>query len=204
MSDTTDSSAASVTDISPPTRRTAVQLLTAAVGFLVVAVPTALAGLFFLDPLFPRRKRGGSENAVAGPEGFVKLRVNTEIVPDDGTPMSVTVVTDLTDAWNMYKDEPIGSIWLRRKSDGTIVAFNATCPHLGCSVDFRSSEEEFYCPCHTSAFDLDGSRKNRIPPRGMDDLEIITATNGEQDPSGTELWVRYQDFRGATEEKIPV
>ena len=149
-------------------------------------------------------RRGKKAGAGGGNEEFIKLRINTDAVPADGTPVAVTVIADQVDAWNKYKDVPIGSIWLRRKSDGSLVAFSSTCPHLGCSVDYRVSDNDFYCPCHTSAFDLDGERKNKVPPRTMDDLEIFTAIDGERDEAGTELWVRYQNFRGGTDQKIEV
>ena len=188
------------TEILPQNRRSAVQLLTGLLGLLLNVIPVTLGGLFFLDPLLRRRK-----TAKSGPDdGFIKLKVNTDVIPADGSPVAVTVVDDLTDAWNKYKDVPIGSIWLRRRSDGSLAAFNATCPHLGCSVDYRASSNDFYCPCHTSAFDLEGERKNEIPPRAMDGLEVFTATNGSRTKSGTELWVKYQEFRGGTDEKIEI
>jgi hypothetical protein len=38
----------------------------------------------------------------------------------------------------------------------------------------------------------------------MDVLEVAMRTNGIDDPNGSEIWVRYQKFRGACAEKIPV
>ena len=35
-----------------------------------------------------------------------------------------------------------------------VVAFNSTCTHQGCSVDWESSE--FACPCHGSKFSANG------------------------------------------------
>ncbi|HEV7870916.1 MAG: putative Rieske (2Fe-2S) domain ferredoxin [Modestobacter sp.] len=34
---------------------------------------------------------------------------------------------------------------------GTVVAFDAECPHQGCSV--RATDDGLVCPCHASAFD---------------------------------------------------
>lgn len=180
----------------PHSRRTVLQIFTATLGLLLNVIPVALGGLFFLDPLFRRGRSDGN--------GFVRLGVSSDAVPADGTPIAVTVTADLTDAWNKYRDVPIGSVWLRRNEDGSLAAFNSTCPHLGCAVDFRSSNSDFYCPCHTSAFSLDGKPKNEVPPRGMDSLDIYTATAGKPDKNGTELWVQYRDFRGGTSEKIEV
>jgi menaquinol-cytochrome c reductase iron-sulfur subunit len=191
-------------------RSTAVQLLTALLSFVIVAVPSTLGGLFFLDPIL-RKRHGSAGGGVGAPgvprkdeAGFIRLDVTADVIPVDGTPVAVKVNDDLEDAWNKFPDVPVGSIWLRRNPDGTIVAFNSICPHLGCSVDYRRSENDFYCPCHTSAFALDGRKTNNIPPRDMDGLEVSVRKAGKDDASGSELWVKYQKFRGTTAEKIPV
>ncbi len=188
----------------PQSRRTAVQVLTGFLGLVLNLVPLTISGLFFLDPLLRRLRGNDADDEAAATSEFVRLAVDTDAIPADGTPVAVTVVADQTDAWNRYKNVPIGSIWLRRTSNGAITAFSSTCPHLGCSVDYRTSNNDFYCPCHTSAFDLDGQPRNEIPPRAMDELEVFTAIDGRRDESGTELWVRYQEFRGGTDQKLEV
>lgn len=187
----------------PETRRNIlVEGITAVISFLLVAVPSTLGGLFFLHPVLKSKKSsatGGGDLA-----GFIKLDLTAESVPADGTPVAVTVKSDLVDAWNKFRDVAVGSIWLRKNPDGTIVVFNSVCPHLGCSVNYRRSENDFFCPCHTSSFSLDGKKTNEVPPRDMDDLELKTATDGAVDKNGVELWVKFQNFRGANTEKIPV
>ncbi len=37
-----------------------------------------------------------------------------------------------------------------------ILAFNATCPHQGCLVNWNKVQKVFVCPCHASAFSPDG------------------------------------------------
>jgi cytochrome b6-f complex iron-sulfur subunit len=37
-----------------------------------------------------------------------------------------------------------------------IAAFNATCPHQGCLVNWNKVQKVFVCPCHASAFAPDG------------------------------------------------
>ena len=192
-----------------PRRGMLVQSITALISFVIVALPSTLGGLFFLDPILRKRKtasRGAAEGEVAKKDdaGFIRLDVTPDAVPDDGTPVSVTVRDDLTDAWNLFRDVPVGSIWLRKIGDGPLVAFNSVCPHLGCSVDYRRAENEFLCPCHTSAFALDGKKTNEIPPRDMDTLEVSMRTNGREDPNGIEIWVKFQNFQRATSEKIVI
>jgi thiosulfate dehydrogenase [quinone] large subunit len=35
---------------------------------------------------------------------------------------------------------------------GQFVAFDAVCPHAGCTVEFDSSQHVMVCPCHGSLF----------------------------------------------------
>lgn len=203
-SQTEPSDAADVdAESNPQTRRGLLyQGITAVFSFVLVTVPATLGGIFFLDPILRNRKKGKTDGE--GFDGFIKLDLNREAVPADGTPVSVTVKSDLTDAWNRFRDVPVGSVWLRKNPDGQILVFNSVCPHLGCSVNYRRSENDFFCPCHTSRFELDGTKTNEVPPRDMDVLELKTGTSGAPDESGQELWIRYQNFRGGRAEKIPV
>ncbi|MFM7057899.1 MAG: ubiquinol-cytochrome c reductase iron-sulfur subunit [Planctomycetota bacterium] len=191
-----------------PRRSLLYQGLTAFISTVIVAIPAGLGGLFFLDPILRRPKSdGGGRAQGAGRKdenGFIRLDVTREAVPADGTPVSVTVYDDIEDAWNRFPNVPVGSIWLRKVGDGPIIAFNSICPHLGCSVNYRRAENDFFCPCHTSAFALDGKKSNEVPPRDMDALEVAMRTGGQDDPAGSEIWVKFQNFRRATAEQIPI
>jgi nitrite reductase/ring-hydroxylating ferredoxin subunit len=172
-----------------PRRGFFVRVTAVFVGAVCGAVPF-LAGLAFLaDPLIRKDETDGGD-------GFLPLGIGPEALPDDGTPLAVNVVADRVDAWNVYPQQPIGSVWLRKDDQGNVAVFSTTCPHLGCYIDYRAGQRDFFCPCHASTFNLDGQRQNRIPPRDMDTLELTVREE--------KLWVRFQKFRGATAEKVPV
>ena len=40
-----------------------------------------------------------------------------------------------------------------RLADGAYVAFDAVCPHAGCTVGWNPSDSTLLCPCHGAAFD---------------------------------------------------
>lgn len=169
------------------------------VGTLAGAVPACCGAAMFLDPLLRSRKVDAGSAATAPPaeigEGF--LRITTlDSLPLDGTPRSFQVIADLVDAWNKFPQTPIGAVYLRREGD-TVSCFNARCPHLGCTVQFREGEQKYVCPCHDSAFNLDGSRNNQIPPRDLDTLEVKTDASGG-------VWVKFLKFRAGTHEKKPL
>lgn len=182
---------------SPPRRGFLTKALAALTGGLVVLIPAGAGIGFFLNPILRRGKSAGADGpARRDEEGF--LRVTTlSALPGDGAPRIFTVYDDIVDAWNKFVDEPIGRVYLRKLSDGAVTAFNVRCPHLGCAVDFRPAQRDYFCPCHTSAFDLDGAKKNAIPPRGMDSLDVKIK-------NADEVWVRFQSFRAGTPGKIAI
>lgn len=178
-----------------PTRRGFLYKAGTAIISAVVGIVPVISGLFFfLDPLRKRKTAGGKNS---GKEGFIKVG-SMEAVPKDGTPARFPVIVDRReDAWTTYLNVAIGAVYVRIDDKGEVVAFNVTCPHLGCAVDFLPGRKQYLCPCHDSAFALDGQRTNQTPPRDLDSLEV----DKEQLKTG-EIWVKYQDFRTGEEHKV--
>jgi Rieske Fe-S protein len=52
---------------------------------------------------------------------------------------------------------PEAGAWLRRRSDGELMALDDRCPHLGCRQKWNPERNRFECPCHGSEFDIDGN-----------------------------------------------
>ena len=109
----------------------------------------------------------------------------------DGEPKRVAVIDDRRDAWTVEKHVELGSVWLVKKG-AEVVAFSAVCPHLGCSVN--AVDAGFACPCHTSAFEIDGKRKSGPSPRDLDRL----ATRIEDG----HVAVDFRRFRIGVHEKV--
>ena len=119
-------------------------------------------------------------------------------LPEGGTPAKFGIVRErVTDAWTTLANVPVGAVYLMRDGDSA-KAFNLKCPHLGCAIDYRGEQGDFFCPCHNSAFALDGSvsSDSSPSPRGMDDLELKVEDGY--------VWVRFQHFRPNVAEKIPL
>lgn len=205
MSDSESQVATVCTAAAEPATKRRTVLMTAVIGFLgsaILAIPTAISGLLFLDPLL-KKKRGSGATDDDQLAGFTKLTVNPASIPADGSPVAVTVRTDQDNAWNRFRDVPVGNVWVRRTDKG-IQVFNSVCPHLGCTVDFRSTERDFRCPCHSATFDLDGQKQNQVSPRNMDSLESVLVADGKISSDGDEIWVMFQNFARGTSEKKPV
>lgn len=159
-----------------------------AVGGAIAVVP-ALAGLLVLfDPL---RRKSASGGAV--------LVASLDSLPEDGAPRKFSVLATRVDAWNRSPNVPVGAVYLQRLGQGGVRAFNVVCPHAGCFVDYRPTENHYHCPCHNSSFALDGKvRDPKSPsPRGLDDLPVEIRNGGE-------VWVTFQNYRAGVHEKIPV
>ena len=152
-------------------------LVAAVIGGVIGVVPFLSGLLVFMDPI--KRRKGSNNNAV---------RVTSlESLPPDGIPRKFPVLADRIDAWNRFKDVPIGAVYLRRTAK-SVEALNVVCPHAGCFVDFSPVKGRFECPCHNSSFTVSGKIANPASPspRGLDTLEVEVR-------DGKEIWVYFHN-----------
>ena len=191
-----DRSLADAPPAGSPRRNFIAKALAFLTGGALVTLPTAAGLAFFLDPLLRKRDTSGGGVGRRDAEGFLPV-TPLAAIPADGRPQIFTVYDDAVDAWNKFANQPVGRVFLRRLPDGSVTAFNMRCPHLGCAVDYRPAQNDYLCPCHMSAFALDGQKKNEIPPRGLDSLEVKVKDKSE-------VWVRYEVFKAGTPDRIVV
>ncbi len=59
------------------------------------------------------------------------------------------------------------SAWLRRETEGYLIAFSINCTHLGCPVRWEKNAELFLCPCHGGVYDDSGNVVAGPPPRSL-------------------------------------
>ena len=69
-------------------------------------------------------------------------------------------------------------IWVTRTSDRLFVIY-AVCTHLGCTPDWKASENKFKCPCHGSGYDSEGINFEGPAPRPMDRAKITLNAEGQ-------------------------
>lgn len=65
-----------------------------------------------------------------------------------------------------------GKFYLARLDNGGFLALSRTCTHLGCTVPWVADEERFVCPCHASAFGIDGEVLAPPAPRALDLFDV--------------------------------
>ncbi len=180
-----DAHAMPAEDLSPEaaSRRKLLKLGVGALGCGLAAVPIVPALGYLVHPLRSGPGAEGALLAVGKREAF------------GATPVRVDLYSDRRDAWNRESNVKLGSCWVVER-DGALQALSTSCPHLGCAVDFDAAENKFKCPCHRSAFDLEGKVEAGPSPRPMDTLDL-EETNGL-------VAIRFQRFRQGVPAKEPV
>jgi cytochrome b6-f complex iron-sulfur subunit len=121
-------------------------------AFLGGAVALETAGVLFAY-LQPRLTAGEFGSVITA--GLV----------DDFPPNSVTHV-------------PNGRFYIVRLGDGGFLAIYHRCTHLGCTVPWDATAQQFICPCHSSRFDQKGLVENPPAPRPLD-LFAVSIENGK-------------------------
>jgi cytochrome b6-f complex iron-sulfur subunit len=69
-------------------------------------------------------------------------------------------------------------IWVVREP-GRIFVIYARCTHLGCTPEWKPSENKFKCPCHGSGYDAEGINFEGPAPRPMDRAKMALDATGQ-------------------------
>jgi cytochrome b6-f complex iron-sulfur subunit len=72
-----------------------------------------------------------------------------------------------------------GRVYLVRLQDGGFLAVYRRCTHLGCSVPYDPSIQQFVCPCHGSEFTMEGDVLTAPAPRPLDIFPLSITDTGE-------------------------
>lgn len=183
----------------PPPRRDFVKgAIAVGAGLTALAAPLISGVVVFLDPVL-RKKETSSKSGPAGEEPSAKpgsVKVATLESLAMGQTKLFKVFSDCADAWNCFTDVPVGGVFLKMTGPRTVVAWNARCPHLGCSVETNPGGDGFLCPCHMGKFGPDGERINEISPRDLDKLAV--------DIIGEEIWIQFKNYRQGITEKVEI
>lgn len=159
--DSTDMSVRTCPGEADSGRRAVLKLGIGALGAGLAAVPAVPAVGYLLFP---------SGHEATGEAAFLPAGKRAEFAKATA-PVRVDLYADKVDAWNRTADVKLGSCWVLER-DGNLQAFSTVCPHLGCAVDFDPESQKFKCPCHRSAFALDGAVEAGPSPRPLDALDV--------------------------------
>jgi len=76
------------------------------------------------------------------------------------------------------KYQQLYRIWVDKTSDRLFVVY-ARCTHLGCTPDWKASENKFKCPCHGSGYDSEAINFEGPAPRPMDRAHVELDAEGQ-------------------------
>lgn len=117
-----------------------------------------------------------------------KVGLVDSLPPPGSPPVKKQVVYRRLNGWRVTVTRE--SAFVQRTADGKILVLSAICPHLGCTVQWRASQNDFFCPCHHSVFGPQGGLEKGPAKRGMDPLPT-RQENGE-------VLVHFEFFREDT------
>jgi thiosulfate dehydrogenase (quinone) large subunit len=145
------------------TRRTVVRtgLAAALVGGLAALLGAATAAI--------GRSVGGTRHhttAVGGPKPAapVTRSPGKSVGATSGTAIGAATAVPVGQA-KSFTDPATGNpAWIVHPSSATFVAFNATCTHAGCPVQYDPSSVQFVCPCHGGVYDARTGKVLQGPP----------------------------------------
>ena len=163
-------------------RRAFLKWATHGLGVVFGAVIGVPAIAYLIDP----------RNRPAPPSGFRDVARLSELQVN--MPHQVVIRDIRSDAWTLHPNDEIGRVWLIKRDDKTVDAFTSICPHLGCSINFETSNNSFLCPCHGGTFGVQGGKVSGPVPRGMDSLECKI--------DGETIRVKYENFKQGEVEKV--
>jgi len=79
-------------------------------------------------------------------------------------------------------------VWVVKEPDRMFVIF-ARCTHLGCTPEWKPTENKFKCPCHGSGYDSEGVNFEGPAPRPMDRAFVTKDPTGKITVDTSRLFV---------------
>lgn len=114
-----------------------------------------------LSACFPGANKGGSTDTGAGNQNDSGNWSDDTSVPEGAIAIRLSDYPDLEKVGGQaYINSSVGPLIVARISESEFVCLSSVCTHAGCSVVYRSSQDDFYCPCHGSVFADDGTVLN--------------------------------------------
>lgn len=86
--------------------------------------------------------------------------------------VSAGLVTDFSPNSSVIMKFGRKPVILIRKEDGEFKAFQATCTHLDCIVQYQRDSKQIFCACHNGIYDLNGLNVSGPPPHPLQEYDV--------------------------------
>jgi len=120
----------------------------------VISAALALPAAVYL--LFKPRSQKQAQWVDAADLGQLQIRKPEEVV----------FRRTRVDGWRVLNEKT--TAWVVRMDEQHVVAYSPQCTHLGCAYHWDDRQKYFICPCHTSAFSIEGKVLAGPAPRPLD------------------------------------
>jgi thiosulfate dehydrogenase [quinone] large subunit len=163
-------------------------------GGLSAALGRAIGGTSATDDTTPSLLGGAASTTTTGAAATTTTTKGATATTGSGsaTTTSTTAAPPSGTAIGLASRVPVGgsasftdpatgdpSLVIQQEAD-TFVAFDAVCPHAGCTVAYQQSAKIIACPCHGSEFDAATGGLLRGPAqRGLTSIPITKGSDGE-------------------------
>jgi len=108
----------------------------------------------------------------AGGEDMVEIADVATLEVDK--PKEVVYFRKRVDGWKVTKEKT--TAWVVKNASGEVRAYDPACTHLACAYHWEDGQKEFFCPCHSSVFGLEGNVVSGPAPRPLD--RYVTKVEG--------------------------
>jgi len=106
--------------------------------------------------LKPKLRKKGSDWVEAGDLSSLQV----------GKPEEVAFRHSRVDGWRVMNEK--STAWVVKLDAQNVVAYAPQCTHLACAYHWDAQANNFLCPCHGSAFSIDGKVIAGPAPRPLD------------------------------------
>ena len=158
--------------------------LKAAVGLLSGVLALALGGPMLVSLIAPSYRRQKATLAKVGRVDNLPL----------GQPVSLSFQYESEDAY--LRETVTQDVWVVKHSPTEFTVYSPICTHLGCHYGWDAQARQFRCPCHGSAFAIDGKVLAGPAPRALDTLRHRMEKG--------ELLVEWERFAPGVAQKIRI
>ncbi|MHC4404222.1 MAG: QcrA and Rieske domain-containing protein [Planctomycetota bacterium] len=139
---------------------------------LNTGIATTLAAVFYpvVRFLWPRAATVSGAQQVIAPFRVSQLP-NAQGNPFNFGGKPCLVVLSPDGAKRLARGEPL------RPDD--VKAFDATCTHTDCTVEYRPDKGDIVCHCHDGVYDLNGRNVSGPPPRPLEAYKVTLSDKEE-------------------------
>ena len=116
-----------------------------------------------------------AQRALDGANGFLGLgRGHVALDTLDALALLAQMAGQALQAFGLGVDQRFlmtNRVWVIKEPDRIFVVF-ARCTHLGCTPEWKPSENKFKCPCHGSGYDAEAINFEGPAPRPLERAKI--------------------------------